>query len=55
MAKYMVVIKDGEKSNAYFFQDYVQAENCRQGVECGLGLYAELYAYQEPEGYVCIA
>lgn len=56
MPKYMVVVKDDEnRVYALFYPEYYQAENYRQAAECGLGYYAEMYLYSEPEGYVVLS
>ena len=43
MPKYMVVFNGGNETGVSFRTNYEAAKNFKMDVECGLGLYAEIY------------
>lgn len=51
MKKYMVVVVFEGEQSAHFTDDYASAYNIQMDAECGLGAYAEMYAYVEDEDY----
>lgn len=49
MNKYMIVGVIDEGQIASFADDYQEAKQKKQDIECGLGGYAELYGREERE------
>lgn len=51
MKKYMIVYRIDEGMGSCFADDYKEARQKKQDIECGLGGYAEIYERTRKDSY----